>query len=71
MYRATLIRENVQGYCKRHNMTLKELAKKADVPVEELSRLMDGNKVTDVETAVKIGRVMGYRLTELLEKGTK
>ena len=69
MYTMTLIGESVQEYCKRHDITLNELARRADVPVEEMSRIVKGDKVSGVEAASKIAKAMKCTLTQLLEKG--
>ena len=71
MYTMTLISESVQAYCKRHEITLNELARRADVPIEEMSRIINGDKLSGVESASKIAKAMSCTLTELLEKGTR
>jgi transcriptional regulator with XRE-family HTH domain len=69
MYTMTLISESVQAYCKRHEITLNELARRADVPIEEMSRIINGDKLSGVESASKIAKAMKCTLTQLLEKG--
>lgn len=69
MYKASLIRDSVLGYCDRHEISMEELAGKADVPAEDLYRIVKGEKARNVETADKIAKAMRCTLTEMLEKG--